>query len=166
NVYNGLKDKYNAKRDLFPLEPLDQEEQYAINKFIGSSGFKLNDAIRRDQLTANDKEFITNLDKGLDKMPNYQGEVIRTITNDRGDIQDILKDLDQEVPFKSYTSASIKERFHEDASIIMRINSKTGKNISLFNKGEQEVLFKRGLKYKVISKTKKENTYYFQLEEK
>ncbi len=59
---------------------LSDNEQLAINKYVSSDSYKINEKLRRGlSLTSEDKNFISNLDSALDKMPNYKGNVNRSL---------------------------------------------------------------------------------------
>ncbi|WP_160111170.1 minor capsid protein, partial [Clostridioides difficile] len=58
---------------------LSDNEQLAINKYISSDSYKINEKLRRGlPLTSEDKNFISDLDSALDKVPNYKGDVNRS----------------------------------------------------------------------------------------
>lgn len=134
-----------------------KEEEHALYWYIGSDSYIINDCIRKNiPLNEIQKKNIENLDKALDKMPNYKGIVKRSIrvrTNDEKIKSDFLKEYkeNETITFPSYTSCTIaKEDYDPDSPIQYRIKSKTAKNISKYNPSEEEVIFKRNTKFKVI----------------
>lgn len=55
---------------------LTDKEQYAINKYISSDFYKINEKLRNNiKLSNEEKELVTNLDNTLNKMPKYTGLV-------------------------------------------------------------------------------------------
>lgn len=71
-LFANRKNEWIAKRESLNI-PTD-EEIYAINTYIGSDSYIINEALRND-LTLNNRltKVIENLDIVLDKMPNYEG---------------------------------------------------------------------------------------------
>ena len=62
---------------------LSLEEKGAIVKYVSPDAYALNDKLRRkasSELTELDKEWIKNLDNTLGKLPNYEGNLNRSLT--------------------------------------------------------------------------------------
>ena len=147
---------------------LSEDEQYAINQYIGPESYKINEALRNDlNLTKQQEKLLSNLDKALNKMPNYNGVVQRSIILNREQLKKFLE-LHQEgsvIKYKAYTSTTIGARYNEHSNVELLIKSTNGKDIRKYNKEEQEILFKRNAKFKIIKKEKINNTYYIHMEE-
>lgn len=147
---------------------LSDDEQYAINQYVSSESYKINEILRNDlDFTKQQEELMNNLDKVLDKMPNYHGVVQRSIMLDKEQIKKFLE-LHQEgnvIKYKAYTSATAGSRYNDFSNVELLIKSINGKDMRKYNKEEQEILFKRNTKFKVIRKEKIDDIYYIQMEE-
>lgn len=170
-TYNEFKDKAKeiiggsdldkaAKSDLIKL--LDTE-QHALNQYLSSDSYKINDKLRRmEHLSEQELVFVQELDKALDRMPEYQGIVYRSVS-DFGieDVDAFIKAhvADEITIFNSYLSAA-ETVYDESFPIQYVIQSKHGKDIRVYNQQEQEILFKRNSKF-LITKVKG-NTIYME----
>lgn len=147
---------------------LSDDEQYAINQYIGPESYKINETLRNDlNLTKQQKKLINNLDKALDKMPNYNGVVQRSIMLDKENLNKFIRnhEIGKKIKYNQYISTTTGSRYNELSNIELHIKSKTGKDIRRFNEGEQEILFKRNTVFKVIKKEKIGNEYHIYMEE-
>ena len=133
---------------------LTDDEQAALNRYISSDAYKLNDSLRRGKLTENQKQFVKVLDIALAKMPNYQSNKPLQrdyFFSDDKQKEDFALQMDNGwIEDPAYISAS---KIHygegnEQVHVIIR-NSKTGKDISEYNTNEQEILFPRNTRFKV-----------------
>lgn len=133
---------------------LNDKEHAALNRYISSDAYKINDDLRLGHVSNEDKQFVEYLDAALAKMPIY--------TDDKPLQRDyFFADAEQKENFvlqmdngwfedPAYISTSKihygegKEQIH----VIIK-NSKTGKDISEYNTNEQEVLFPRNTRFKV-----------------
>lgn len=133
---------------------LNDKEHAALNRYISSDAYKINDDLRSGHVSNEDKRFVEYLDAALAKMPIY--------TDDKPLQRDyFFADAEQKENFvlqmdngwfedPAYISTSKihygegKEQIH----VIIK-NSKTGKDISEYNTNEQEVLFPRNTRFKV-----------------
>lgn len=147
---------------------LSDYEQYAINQYIGPESYKINEVLRNDMnLTKQQEKIINNLDKILDKMPNYEGVVQRSLMLDKKQLSRFLE-LHQEgnvIKYKAYTSATAGNRYNDYSNVELLMKSINGKDMRKYNKEEQEILFKRNTKFKIIRKEKINAIYYIQMEE-
>lgn len=147
---------------------LSDEEQYAINQYISSESYKINEALRNDlKITKQQKEIVNNLDKMLEKMPIYEGIVQRSLMLDNEQLKKFLK-LHQDgfiIKYKAYTSTTVGTRYNDYSNVELLIKSTNGKDIRKYNKEEQEILFKRNTEFKVIKKEKINSIYYIYMEE-
>ena len=147
---------------------LSDDEQYAINQYIGPESYKINETLRDNlDLTRQQQEFLNNLDKALDKIPNYNGIVQRSLMLDKKQLNSFLE-LHQEgnvIKYKAYTSTTSGNRYNDFSNVELLIKSINGKDMRKYNREEQEILFKRNTKFKVIRKEKINDIYYIQMEE-
>ena len=110
------------------------------------------------------KVWTQDLDRALDKMPEYKGVVYRSLS-DFGieDVDAFVKSYkvgDRKI-FTSYLSCS-EEVYDESFPVQYVIQSKYGKNILKYNQTEKEILFKRNSVFWV---TKRDgNTIYLEEE--
>lgn len=131
---------------------LTSDEQLALNQYISSEAYVLNDMLRRaEPLTKEMRSMLNNLDAALDKMPEYRGIVYRSLS-DFGidDVDEFVKTytVGKRISFPSYISTS-KTVYDENFPIQYKIHSKHGKDIREFNGAEEEILFKRGSSFRV-----------------
>ncbi|MCI8409952.1 MAG: minor capsid protein [Lachnospiraceae bacterium] len=148
-VYKERAKQWEEKEKLYQKDAgevnLDIEEEAALIRYISPDAYTLNDKLRRGiDLTEFEKEWIMNLDKALDKMPEYEGIVYRSVA-DYGieDVEEFIKShvVGREKSFPSYISSSLSV-YDESFPIQYVIKSKNGRNISQYNTKEKEILFK------------------------
>lgn len=138
----------------------DNLEHETINIY-SERGYYINSKLRDANAILNeaDSAFIHNLDVSLENLPNYKGIVYRGQGDMDGSYLQMLKNnIGKDIIWKGYTSTSKSLQMVQDAylggnSILYKIKSKTGKDIMDFAsvKGEEEVLFKRGVKFRIES---------------
>lgn len=133
---------------------LSDNEQSALNRYISSDAYKLNDDLRRNNITQAEKLMIAALDTALVKMPVYSST--QPLQRDY-----FFSNNDQKENFVSqmdngwfedpaYISSSKihygegKEQVH-----VIIVDNKTGRDISEYNSSEKEVLFPRNTRFKV-----------------
>lgn len=146
--YNKKKLWENKKSSI-----LTYDEEYAINTYMGFESYKINEKLRLDiDLTEQDKKLISNLDSALNKSKNYVGDVTRSVCINLDDLDYFMKDYKKGniIEYPSYTSTTAGDIYNPEARVQMSIKSKNGKDITAYNKEEQEILFKRNSKFKVI----------------
>lgn len=147
------------------------KEKNAVNKYISGESYIINEKLRNDSyITKKDKAFIESLDSALNKCEVYNGQVTRSLYfNDEQAFRNFISEhkAGKIVSYKGYTSTTIGKRYNDKSHVELSITSKTGKDISLYNFDEQEVLFKRGVKFKVsdIFFDKKNNVVKIIMEE-
>ena len=161
-------DQHISKREIVEKE-LSESEKGALMRYIGPDSYLLNDKLRRGaRLSKTEKTWIQELDAALEKFPNYEGDVIRVVDfafkEDREEFFDEFN-IGFDKSFDQYISSSKKEGYNENAQVIIYIKSKTGKDISLYNPEESEVLFKRNACFTCLDKKKENDHYYIWLEE-
>lgn len=147
---------------------LSDEEQYAVNQYISAESYILKETLREElELTEQQKTLINNLDKALDKFPKYEGNVTRSIMLDKDTLKNFLENhkAGNNVIYKAYTSTTVGNRYNDDSNVELHIKSKNGKDIRKFNKEEQEILFKRNTKFRVINSKIINNIYHIFMEE-
>ena len=162
-MFANRKNEWINKKELLNIPTDDQI--YAINTYVGSNSYKINEALRND-LTLDDRltKVVKNLEIALDKLPNYEGTVTRSVWINSEDIDHFLKDypLGRKMSHKSFLSTTVGEIYNPEARVQMKIKSKTGKDLRKYNKKEQEILFKRNVEF-YVEKIDTSDDYYVKI---
>lgn len=149
---------------------LSQKEEGAIIRYTSPDSIVLNDKLRREgysALTASEKEWIMNLDNALEKLPNYEGNVCRSVHFEYPfQVNDFVQrfQMDENVSFPEYISTSKTQVHNPEGQVQIYINSKTGKDLGRHNAQEGEVLYQRDTSF-VVRNVVKKDKYYILLEE-
>ena len=165
--YKEWKEQYIKKDEL----GLTLNQKSAIMKYIGSDSYKINEVLRnRTNLTQDQKEWVKLLDEALEKIPVYEGQVTRSLSfqlQGKEALEEFLKlyNIGNEIEYPAYTSATIGETYNPSGEVQLTIISKTARNITTLNKREQEVLFERGKKFKVVNRYDTSTIHYILMEE-
>lgn len=149
---------------------LTTENKHAIKSYVSSISYLINDALRNNYpLTNEQREIVKNLDDALSKIHTYNGILTRSVFfYDQQSINDFIEEyeVDEIVTAKQYLSTTKGSIYNPDAQVqLIILNSKNGINISAFNHEEDEVLYKRNSKFKVLRRYIKNNVIYIELEE-
>lgn len=149
---------------------LTNDEKRAINQYTGFLAYRLNNKLRKGAaLTAAEQQLKEQLDKALDKMPAYEGNLVRCL--DLSNVEDRKNFLEQhqigeKVEYHEFISASKKEGYSETADTFIYINNAhNGRDISTFNPEENEVLYKSGSKFIVKNIVERNDGIYVLMEE-
>lgn len=144
---------------------LTNDETYAIKTYIGSDSYKINEVLR-SSLTLDDRltKVVEDLETALDKLPNYEGTVTRSVWINSEDIEHFLKEypVGQKMRHKSFLSSTAGDTYNPEARVQMRIKSKTGKDLRKYNSAEQEILFKKNVEF-VVEKIDTSDEYYVKI---
>lgn len=163
NKANELQNQIESSKII-----LSYEEQYAVNQYISSESYKINEALRNDlEITKQQEKMMSNLDKMLDKMPTYEGIVQRSLILDNETLNEFLKihKTGNKIQYKQYISTTIENRYNDLSNVELHIKSKNGRDIRTYNREEQEILFKRNSSFKVNKIKKINDIYYIFMEE-
>ena len=165
--YKDWKEKY-VKEDTDT--GLTYMEESALMKYKSPSMYELNDKLRNGiELNIEEKEWVKNLDSALKKMPKYEGEVTRSLKIDKiEELNKFLKDHkpDEIITYPAYVSTSMGELYNPNAQIVLKINSSNGKNIKGIGLDEDEILYERNCKFKILDVYLDESEkFYIELEE-
>ena len=149
-TYSQWYEKYVKKRDL----GLTEEEEYAMNSWVSSDFYPINEKLRRGiELTSGEKSAITNLDRALEKFPRYNGPVKRSLViSDPTELQRFVNmhAVGNTVSYNEYIAATCGKTYNPDAEVQIYIpQCKNGRDIRSFNTGEQEILYPRGSSFVV-----------------
>lgn len=147
---------------------LTQDEQRALNEYISSGSYKINAALRGGEvLSEEQKMFLGHLDAALGKMPTYQGVVIRSLLLDQDSLLKFAKQhaIGSEVCYIAYSSASSQTGYHQKPTVLLKIHSKTGRDIRSYNPDENEVIFRRNTHFRTLDVTVENGVYILEMEE-
>lgn len=149
---------------------LSDAEERAIMKYKSPSMYQLNDKLRSGiELNSEEKEWVKNLDSALKKIPKYEGDLVRTINLQGKNLNDFLwnSKIGNIIKYKSYVSTSKGQIYDKDMPIRIYIKkSKKARDISNFGLNEDEVLYERNCKFKILDVYLDEsNKYCLELEE-
>lgn len=149
---------------------LSYGEKKALNEYLSFESYPVNEKLRNgQQLSLKEQRMVDKLNSALDKMDDYKGNVVRCLDIRNPDkLQLFLNDhqIDKDVVYKAFTSASTEDGYNPDANIRIYIESKSGKDISAFNPSEKEVLYKSNRTFKIQEHVEKNGIHYFLMEEK
>ncbi len=156
-TYSQWYEKYVEKRDT----GLTEEEEYAINRWVSSDFYAINEKLRRGiGLTNEEKKAITNLDQALVKFPKYNGPLKRSLAiSDPEDVRKFVEAhaVGNTVTYNEYIAATCGEVYNPDGRVQIYIPySKNGRDIRSVNSGEQEVLYERNSSFEVFNVVQKE----------
>lgn len=158
------------KKDIESVK-LTSEDEQAVYRYIGSESFTINESLRLgEELTAEQNSFIKSLDKALEKLPKYEGRVKRSLSFGKyrkEELEEFIEQhkIDETVEYKQYLSTTVGDTYNPDGEVQILIVSKDGRNITVMNKVEQEILFKRDSKFEVLRKELIDGIYYIYMEE-
>lgn len=145
------------------------QEENALYKYLGGKSYILNEKMRNKELLTNDeKHYRKNLYRALNKMPYYNGNIVRVV--DISDLQQLKMFLQEYqtnsiIKFRQFTSFSNKSNYNNEANIIIWVkDSKKARNVIEYST-ESEVLYQYGTKFQVMNVVQKNDKYYILLEE-
>lgn len=157
--FKEWKEKY-AERPPTPTGiKLSDDEEHALNSYIGSNSYKLNAKLRSGlPLSPDENRLVSSLDSALEKLPEVWDTVYRSISD--VEIEDVDGFVNSYVEgtienFSAYTSSSTSV-YDDSFPIQYVIKSKHGKDLSVYNPNEGEVLFSRFTRFiitKVVGRT-------------
>lgn len=151
----GQVQAINAKQRSMGLPELTAEEVAAVRAYTGSTYRTLNSALRGGRYSSDPhlQAYVDAAQHGLAKMPKYKGLSTRGMTLDDGKLKAMLSTYRKGavVEDSAFVSSSYGERAAFSGNVYMRINGKTGVNISQYSQyqGEREVLFMPGTRFQV-----------------
>lgn len=153
------------------VEKINDIDKKAIYDYMTVKSYIINEKLRNgEKLTAEDVELVTNIDNALNKMPNYEGNLQRSLFfTDQEAVQDFLKDyvIGQPVIYKEFLSTTKGEIYNPKGQVQIFIqDAKKGKDIAKLNGNEQEVLYNRNMIFDVINIVEQDGKYYILLKEK
>lgn len=156
---NGQAQKV-ASRLKSDIIDITDEERYALNEYKSFRGFVINEQLRKvgkDKLSKEDKAIVNYLDSLLRKMPKYEGNLSRSLFfEDDKALNKFLGEhkIGKTVSYAAYTSTRKKAGLHNEKGQvqIFIIDSKSGRDVSVYGAEEYEVLYERNQSFQVINK--------------
>ena len=167
NVLN-YKNKANELKNQIESSKigLSNDEQYAINQYISSESYKINELLRNNlKLDDIQENIVKQLDKALDKCRNYSGNIVRVLDiTDKKELKKFIhmNKLNKPIMFNEYLSFSSRNDYNKNANVIIYTASNKPKDLRNFNPNESEILYPRNSKF-VVEKTKKVDGKYYLL---
>lgn len=135
------------------VDILDHRELAAVSRYVSGDYYTTNAKLRAGlAVTAEEQEAISALDAAVKKLPIYQGQVFRSIRfNSRDELLNFATQtrVGGTVIYNAYTSASTLDGYHDVPHALLRIRSKTGRDLRQYNAKEGEVLFARDTSFAV-----------------
>jgi len=152
------------------ISKLTDDELRAINSYISSDAYKLNDLLRNGEELSEDMQKVFNdLNSALDKLPIFEGKVVRELNfnyNESGLNAFLDKFMvNEEIEFSEFLSSSVDGGYHANPDVILYLMSKNARDIRMFNEAEQEILFKSDSVFKILYKQKTDKVNRIYLEE-
>lgn len=172
--YNAFKEKYqklSLNLQFFAENKINNTDIKAIYDYISSKSYVVNEKLRTGKkLSDAEKEMVANLNKALEKMPKYQGNLQRSLYFDDNEIvKDFLKQykVGKTITYKEFLSTTKGDVYNPEGQVQIYIqDAKNGKDISTFNEAEQEVLYKNNSIFNVLNVMKNDGKYHILLGEK
>lgn len=172
--YNTFKETYqqlSLNLQFFAKNKLNNMDIQSIHDYMSSKSYVVNEKLRTGgKLSDVEQEMVNNLNKALDKMPKYDGNLQRSLYfyNEEA-INEFLKDykVGEPVEYKEFLSTTKGETYNPDGQVQIFIrDAKNGRDISSFNKEEQEVLYKNNSTFNVLNIVEYDGKHYILLGEK
>ena len=143
---------------------LSEEEQYAINQYISSESYKINETLRNNIKLDNIQENIVKyLDEALKKCENYNGNIVRVLDiKDNKKLKEFIdmNKLNKPIMFNEYLSFSNKYDYNANANVIIYTVSNKAKDLRKLNPEESEIIYPRKSKFIVENIKKIDGKYY------
>lgn len=149
---------------------LTDKDIKTIHDYMSAKSYVINEKLRTGMpFTDDEKRFVDNLNATLDKMPKYEGNLQRSLYfRTEEDVKEFMKKHQDgsSVTYNEFLSTTKGEIYNPDGQIQIYIqNTKKGRDISVINESEKEVLYERNATFRVINVVKRDGKYYLLMEE-
>lgn len=150
---------------------ISSKERAAVYDYMSAKSYKINEKLRnKAKLTKEEEKFVETMNSALAKIPSYNGNLQRSLYfyNEK-DVQNFLKDytVGSTINYNQFISTSKGKTYNPDSQVQIYIqNSKKGKNLSVFNPEEDEILYGTGMEFKVLNIAEQDGKWYILLGEK
>lgn len=157
---------------------LTKKEKKTLLEYKSSASYRINELLRNhkdtDELPEQERKFVEELDSALSKMPQYEGNLIRTVDftafSDKNErIEKFMKEYveNETVTINQYWSMSKERGYNEDADVQIYVqSSKRGRDISSIGLDEKEVLYERKQEFCVVKTVNYNGKYFILLKER
>ena len=136
-------------------ESLSKFDKDLIEEYTESLHESLNSELRQPIGDPDLEEKANDLSEAINKLPDFKGNVIRFQPINEITLKMLNSNIGKVITFKAFTSTSKIEDLSKKKKndFIFKIKSNSGKDISSYSsrEEEQEVLFDKGSKFKLIS---------------
>lgn len=143
-----------------PPEPpkppaLTKDEESAVVRYIGGESFKLNEKLRKSvPLNNQEMTWVEQLDKALDKLPRYQGDLTRSLFfKTVEEISDFTRDFKPGavIQYPQYISTTAGAIYNPSGQVHFYIlGAAMGADLTEMNPNELEVLYGRDFPFEVL----------------
>lgn len=135
--------------------PLTKQEEAAVSRYIGGESYALNDKLRRSEpLSSSEIKWVEQLDKALEKLPRYTGDVTRSLyLASQAQVEEVVKDIrpGAVIQYPQYLSTTAGDVYNPDGQIHFYIlHAAMGSDLTELNPGEMEVLYGRDFPFEVV----------------
>ncbi len=149
---------------------LTHDEEAAVTRYIGGESYVLNDKLRRGiPLDNNEMQWVENLDKALAKLPNYNGDLSRSLHfASTAALAAFMRDIKPGavIQYPQYISMTAGALYNPAGQVQFYIlGASLGADIRHINPGELEVLYGRDFPFKVVKLDFIDGVYFVMLEE-
>ncbi len=149
---------------------LTDDEKYAISDYVSSGSYFLNEKLRNGtKLTEAEEKRVESLDSALEKFPNYQGTITRSLYfYFEKTLEKFLDEhkVGKPIIYDEFLSTTCGEVYNPKAQVLITIvGSKKGKDIREYNPEEQEILYRRNSRFLVMEKRQVNDVWYITLKE-
>ncbi len=152
---------------------LTGREKYALNKYTGFQAYHINWKLRGGHkisgLNEKEKEMVDNLNRALDKFPDFKGDLFRELKfyNEDDKRKFFLEHKTGNIiRYNQFISTSKVTGYQDDPDVkIFFQNTKYGKDITSFQDREKEVLYKAGSSFKIKEMFEKDGIIHILMEE-
>lgn len=148
---------------------LTYDEEYAINQYVSSTAYNLNEKLRNNlPLTADEKKIKINLNNALNKLPKYQGTVVRDLYfDDEAELEKFINgfSIGNVKEFKEFISTTKAASYNDESQVKLLIDCKTGADLKGYNDYELEVLYPLKKSFDVLNVKNKNGITYIMLKE-
>jgi hypothetical protein len=159
NKVNELQNKIESSKI-----KLSDEEQYAINQYISSESYKINEILRNNlKLDSIQENIVKHLDKALNKCKNYNGNIVRVLDiTDNKKLKEFIEmnKINEPIMFNEYLSFSNKSNYNSNANVVIYTVSSKAKDLRIFNPNESEIVYPRNSRFIVENIKKIDDKYY------
>lgn len=134
---------------------LTRDEKEAVTRYIGGESYVLNEKLRRGQpLDDQEMRWVVQLDKALNKLPRFVGDLTRSLFFEtKESLDEFMKDIKPGavIQYPQYFSTTAGAIYNPDGQVQFYIlDANSGANMIELNPGEMEVLYGRNFPFEIV----------------